>query len=202
VDSNGRTIWIADAHRDDGSGFLTATGDQINTDPMLGPLQDNGGPAFTHTLLSGSPAIDAGDPSFDPYSFNPPLLEDQRGAGFPRVVNDRIDIGAFEVPPAPTPTPSPTVTPTPTATPTPTPTPTVQVTVQTTPAGLTFSVDGTTYSSTQAFSCARFQSRCHNIPAEWWQAFVHGDELGGGGAFTHCLAPQRLKHGHSGRNIT
>ncbi|HMC28677.1 MAG TPA: choice-of-anchor Q domain-containing protein, partial [Verrucomicrobiae bacterium] len=38
---------------DDGSGFLTATSDQINTDPMLGPLQDNGGPTFTHTLLSG-----------------------------------------------------------------------------------------------------------------------------------------------------
>ena len=110
---------------DDDSGFLTAIGDQINTDPMLGPLQDNGGPTFTHTLLSGSPAIDAGDPSFDPYSFSPPLLEDQRGAGFPRVVNDRIDIGAFEVPqPAPTPTPTPTSTSTPTPTPTPSPTPT------------------------------------------------------------------------------
>src|SRR5204863_1369710 len=108
---------------DDGSGFLTAIGDQINTDPMLGSLQDNGGPAFTHTLLSGSPAIDAGDPSFDPYSFSPPLLEDQRGAGFPRVVNDRIDIGAFEVQPAPTPTPTPTSTPTPNPTPTSTPTP-------------------------------------------------------------------------------
>src|SRR5205814_1040310 len=30
---------------DDGSGFLTAIGDQINTDPTVGPLQDNGGPA-------------------------------------------------------------------------------------------------------------------------------------------------------------
>jgi hypothetical protein len=82
---------------DNDGGFLTATGDQINTDPMLGPLQDNGGPTFTHEPLSGSPAIDAGDPSFDPYSFNPPLLYDQRGPGFPRVVNGRIDIGAFEV---------------------------------------------------------------------------------------------------------
>src|SRR5207244_12433121 len=87
------------------SGFLTAPGDQINTDPMLGPLQDNGGPTFTHALLSGSPAIDSGDPSFDPYAFNPPLLYDQRGDGFARVVNDRIDIGAFEVQPAPTATP-------------------------------------------------------------------------------------------------
>lgn len=39
------------------------TGDLINTDPILGPLQDNGGPTFTHALLDGSPAIDAGDPS-------------------------------------------------------------------------------------------------------------------------------------------
>src|SRR5215470_9004024 len=52
------------------------------------------------------------------------------------------------------PTPTPTATPTaiPTPTPTPTPTATVRVTVQTTPAGLEFTVDGTTYSSTQTFS--------------------------------------------------
>jgi hypothetical protein len=45
---------------DGGAGALHATGDQINTDPMLGPLQDNGGPTFTHALLPGSPAIDHG----------------------------------------------------------------------------------------------------------------------------------------------
>jgi hypothetical protein len=82
---------------DNGGGFLTATGDQINTDPMLGPLQDNGGSTFTHELLSGSPAINAGDPNFDPNSFNPQMVYDQRGTGFNRVVNGRIDIGAFEV---------------------------------------------------------------------------------------------------------
>src|ERR1043166_7724661 len=32
---------------DDGGGYLHGPGDQINTDPMLGPLQDNGGPTFT-----------------------------------------------------------------------------------------------------------------------------------------------------------
>ena len=47
---------------DDGGGLLTGPSDQINTDPMLGPLQNNGGPTFTHALLPGSPAIDAGDP--------------------------------------------------------------------------------------------------------------------------------------------
>ena len=57
-------------------GFLNATGDQRNTDPLLGPLQDNGGPTFTHALLAGSPAINAGDPNFDPNSFTPPLLYD------------------------------------------------------------------------------------------------------------------------------
>ncbi len=36
---------------DDGGGFLTGSGDQINTDPLLGPLEDNGGPTFTHELL-------------------------------------------------------------------------------------------------------------------------------------------------------
>ena len=45
---------------DDGGGFLTAAGDQTNTNPLLGPLADNGGPTITLALLPGSPAIDAG----------------------------------------------------------------------------------------------------------------------------------------------
>ena len=92
---------------DNGGGYLTGPGDQINTDPLLGPLQDNGGPTFTHALLPGSPAINAGDPSF-----TPPPFYDQRGPGFYRVVNGRIDIGSFEVQAGPTPTPTPTATPT------------------------------------------------------------------------------------------
>ncbi|NUQ64557.1 MAG: S8 family serine peptidase, partial [Pirellulales bacterium] len=35
--------------------------DVLNVDPLLGPLQDNGGSTWTHALLAGSPAIDAGD---------------------------------------------------------------------------------------------------------------------------------------------
>jgi len=31
------------------------------TDPMVGPLADNGGPTLTHALMANSPAIDAGD---------------------------------------------------------------------------------------------------------------------------------------------
>jgi hypothetical protein len=98
---------------DDGSGLLNGPGDQINTDPMLGPLQDNGGPTFTHALLPGSPAIDAGDPKF-----TPPPYYDQRGPVFWRMRDGRIDSGSFEVQTGttPSPTPSPTASPTPTAT--------------------------------------------------------------------------------------
>ena len=38
----------------------TLTSDMIGVDPLLGPLQNNGGATFTHALLSGSPAINAG----------------------------------------------------------------------------------------------------------------------------------------------
>jgi hypothetical protein len=97
---------------------LNGPGDQINTDPLLGALQDNGGPTFTHELLKGSPAIDAGDPNF-----TPPPYYDQRGPGFPRVRNDRIDVGSFEVQAGSAPSPTPTVRPMPTARPRPTPPP-------------------------------------------------------------------------------
>jgi len=79
---------------DNGGGFLAAPGDQINTQPMLGPLENNGGPTFTHKLVTGSPALNAGDPNF-----TPPPAYDQRGPGYPRVVGGRIDIGSFEVQP-------------------------------------------------------------------------------------------------------
>src|SRR6476620_5997437 len=71
---------------DNGGGFLNGPGAQINTDPLLGPLQNNGGPTFTHALLPGSPAIDSGDPNF-----TPPPYYDQRGPVFSRVRNGRID---------------------------------------------------------------------------------------------------------------
>ena len=101
---------------DNGGGVLTGPGDQINTDPTLGPLQDNGGPTFTHALLPGSPAINAGDPSF-----TPPPFYDQRGPNYVRVYDGQIDIGSFEVQPSPHSTPRPT--PTPRSRPTPVPRP-------------------------------------------------------------------------------
>ena len=75
------------------------TSDHIGTagsplDPRLGPLQNNGGRIPTCALLSGSPAIDAGDDSvlLSPLS----LATDARGSGFPRKVGAHVDIGAFE----------------------------------------------------------------------------------------------------------
>ncbi|HKP04967.1 MAG TPA: right-handed parallel beta-helix repeat-containing protein [Chthoniobacterales bacterium] len=113
---------------DDGGGFLTGSGDQVNTNPVLGPLQNNGGPTLTHLPLSGSPAINAGDPNF-----TPPPSSDQRGTGYARIFNGRIDIGSVEVQPTPVPTPTPTPSPTPTGTSTPaptlTPTPTPTATI-------------------------------------------------------------------------
>ena len=66
------------------------------TDPVLGPLADNGGPTRTHALLPGSPAIDAGEV---PVATFPGNDTDQRGTGYPRVVAGVVDIGAFEVQP-------------------------------------------------------------------------------------------------------
>ncbi|NIU85743.1 MAG: hypothetical protein GWN56_00105, partial [Nitrosopumilaceae archaeon] len=45
----------------------------------LGPLQDNGGPTFTHELLEGSVAIDMGDPAGCDNPLNGILSTDQRG---------------------------------------------------------------------------------------------------------------------------
>jgi hypothetical protein len=92
---------------DNGSGLLNGPGDQINTDPLLGPLQDNGGPTLTHMPLPGSPTIDAGDPNF-----TRPPFHDQRGPCFYRVFGRRIDIGSVETQPrprcvSPAPRPSP-----------------------------------------------------------------------------------------------
>jgi hypothetical protein len=69
-------------------------------DPRLGPLANNGGRTQTHALLTGSPAIDAGD---DSYAFGP---NDQRGAPFARIrdgadadTTAKVDIGALEAVP-------------------------------------------------------------------------------------------------------
>jgi hypothetical protein len=43
-----------------------AAGDRVSTNPKIGPIQYNGGDTWTHALLFGSPAIDAGTNSGRP----------------------------------------------------------------------------------------------------------------------------------------
>jgi hypothetical protein len=84
---------------DGGTNVGFTTGNLVGTtaaplDPLLGPLQNNGGTTLTREPLPGSPVINAGDPSF----FPPPDF-DERGA--PRVRDGLVDIGAVEAPPPP-----------------------------------------------------------------------------------------------------
>lgn len=89
---------------DNASGFLTGPGDLINTSPLLGPLQDNGGPTQTMAILPGSPALDAGDNTLVPAS----VTSDQRGPGYNRIMDGTVDMGAFEAQAVTTVTASPT----------------------------------------------------------------------------------------------
>jgi uncharacterized repeat protein (TIGR01451 family) len=80
-----------------------ANGNQIGTagspvNPLLGTLGNNGGPTQTHSLLPGSPAINTGDSTLALDQNGVALTTDQRGAGFARVAQTNVDIGAFEVP--------------------------------------------------------------------------------------------------------
>ncbi len=69
--------------------------DLQSVNPLLGPLQNNGGPTETMAPLPGSPAIAAGSVALIPAG----ITTDQRG--FAHIVNGAVDIGAFESPPGP-----------------------------------------------------------------------------------------------------
>ena len=83
--------WNLDS--DDTCSFMDVT-DLPNTDPLLGPLADNGGPTQTHALQTGSPAIDAGDnigcPAADQRGIKRPQDGDRDGRAM-------CDIGAYEL---------------------------------------------------------------------------------------------------------
>ncbi len=94
-DNKGTSLRKAPVGSPDANGNLIGGPVHGVIDPLLGPLADNGGPTFTHALLPGSPAINAGDLNAVAGADGVPLF-DQRGEPFSRVVNGRIDIGAFE----------------------------------------------------------------------------------------------------------
>ena len=82
----------------------TSTGweasDLLNTNPMLGPLANNGGFGMTFLPMAGSPAIDAGQNCVLDLScsgVNPPIAvtTDQRGVTRPQ--GPTVDIGSVEV---------------------------------------------------------------------------------------------------------
>ena len=86
----------------DASCALSQTGDLNSTNPLVGPLANNGGPTQTHALQPGSPAIDtyacaSGD--VDQRGISRPRDGDANGSVF-------CDTGSFEAPGA-TPLPAP-----------------------------------------------------------------------------------------------
>ncbi len=81
----------------DTCGFNHST-DQTNTDPLLGPLANNGGPTETHALLTGSPAIGAASSAV--CAAAPVSGIDQRGISRPQ--GSGCDVGAYEFEEVPT----------------------------------------------------------------------------------------------------
>lgn len=81
------------------SGTYPGNGNLFSDSPALGALANNGG--LTKTLLpqTGSLAIDAGSNALIPAG----VVTDQRGAGFNRIYNNTVDMGAVEVQQAVTP---------------------------------------------------------------------------------------------------
>ena len=81
----------------DGTCNFNGPGDLNNHDPLLSPLQNNGGPTDTMALLPGSLAIDAGNPGGCTDGKGNLLKTDQRGMPRPdKEDHAGCDIGAFE----------------------------------------------------------------------------------------------------------
>jgi CSLREA domain-containing protein len=112
---------------------FAGTGDLVNTDPLLGSLQNNGGGTMTRALQTGSPAIDHGNNTGCPQTDQRGYVRPADGDGNGTVV---CDIGAYEydgAPPTSTDTPTATLTNQPPETLTPTLTPGAAITDTPTP---------------------------------------------------------------------
>jgi predicted outer membrane repeat protein len=91
VTSNGHNL------SSDGTCSFGNAGDLNNTNPMLGPLQSNGGQTQTMALPTGSPAIDAGNPRGCTDNHGKLLKTDQRGQPRPdKEDTGGCDMGAYE----------------------------------------------------------------------------------------------------------
>jgi hypothetical protein len=81
----------------DGTCNFNSRGDLNNHDPLLGPLQNNGGTTQTMAVLPGSPAIDGGNPAGCTDGQGNLLKTDQRGMPRPNPEDSAgCDIGAYE----------------------------------------------------------------------------------------------------------
>lgn len=80
-------------------GIFNQPNDAVNQNPLLAPTnsQQGGHPIATHPLQAGSPALNTGRNNF---AVNPTgnvaLVNDGRGADFPRIAGGTVDKGAFE----------------------------------------------------------------------------------------------------------
>jgi hypothetical protein len=83
----------------DGSAGLVKATDLL-ADPLLGPLQFNGGTTPTRLPGAGSPAIDAGASTLVAVNKGPNLVPTTDQRGFVRTAGPAVDIGAVEVQPA------------------------------------------------------------------------------------------------------
>ena len=83
--AGGETVFNASLVGDGSCGVVAGTNDNLVGNPLLGPLQDNGGKTHTHALLTNSPAINSA-------SSTDCLALDQRGL----FRDDQCDMGAYE----------------------------------------------------------------------------------------------------------
>ena len=72
-------------------------GTVVGQDPMLGPLQDNGGPTPTMAIPTSSPAYDANPSAADQVGAKTCAGTDQRGVSDLQRGASRCDIGAYQV---------------------------------------------------------------------------------------------------------
>jgi hypothetical protein len=82
ITSHGRSVFGDDT-------CSSVSSDLAGTDPMIGPLANNGGPVKTHALLAGSPAINLG-------FTEGPSCKATDARGVPRPVGLRCDSGVYE----------------------------------------------------------------------------------------------------------